>query len=119
VIVGAENIARRSQTFHHLRPRSAKLIRSAQVNWFGHSQDVEKIFFFPSSGSVLAAAGIGWLWCGKEVPGLGVVGLEDVVPIVLGGAESAKRGVQSDHLFRHGVTCGVRIKTTVDGKVLG
>ena len=56
---------------------------------------------------------------GKEVLGLGVAGLEDVVPIVVGGTESANRGVQSDHLFRHGVTGGVRIKTTIDGKVLG
>ena len=56
---------------------------------------------------------------GKEVLALGVAGLEDVVPIVLGGTEAAKRGVQSDHLFRHGVTGGVGIKTTIDGKALG
>ena len=55
----------------------------------------------------------------KEVLALGVAGLEDVVPIVLGGTEAAKRGVQSDHLFSHGVTCGVGIKTTIDGKALG
>jgi hypothetical protein len=59
------------------------------------------------------------LRCGEEVLGLSVAGLEEVVPIVLGGTESAKRGVQSDHLFGHGVTCLVRIKTTKDGKVLG
>ena len=57
--------------------------------------------------------------CGEEVLGLDVAGLENVVPIVLGGTEAAKRGVQSDHLFRHGVTCNVRIKTTIDGKVWG
>ena len=55
----------------------------------------------------------------KEVLGLGVTGLEDVVPIVLGGTEAAKRGVQSDHLFSHGVTGGVGIKTTIDGQALG
>ena len=55
----------------------------------------------------------------KGNPALGVTGSEDVVPIVLGGTEAAKRGVQSDHLFSRGVTGDVGIKTTIDGKVLG
>jgi hypothetical protein len=44
-----------------------------------------------------------------------VTGLEDVVPIVLGGTEAAKRGVESDHLFSDDVPCGVGIKTAIDG----
>ena len=55
----------------------------------------------------------------EEGLGLGEAELEDVVPIVLGGTASAKRGVQSDHLFRHGVTSGVGIKTAIDRKALG
>jgi len=79
---------------------------------------VEKIFSFQV---------VFWLWrrhdwlieVRKEVPGLGVTGPEDVVPIVLGGAEAAKRGVESDHLFSDGVAGGVGIKTAIDGKALG
>ena len=50
---------------------------------------------------------------------LAVAGLEDVVPIVLGGTEAAKRGVQRNHLFGHGVAGGIGIKTTIDGKAMG
>ena len=76
---------------------------------------MERIFFFPSSVSGFGGAGL----TGKEVLGLGVRGLEDVVPIVLGGTEAAKRGVQSDHLCSHSITGGVGIKTTIDDKALG
>ena len=82
-----------------------------------HSQLVGEHIFFPSSGSVLAAARIGRLR--REVRWSGGTGLEDVVPIVLGGTEAAKQRVQSDHLFRHGVTGGIGIKTAVHGKALG
>ena len=80
---------------------------------------MEKIFFFPSSGSVLAAAGMGGLKCGKEVLELCGTGLQDIVPIVLRGTEAAERGVQTHHLFRHGVTGGVGIKSAIDRKALG
>jgi hypothetical protein len=50
---------------------------------------------------------------------LDVAGLEDVVPVVLGGTEAAKRGVQRNHLFGHGVAGGIGIKTTIDGKAMG
>ena len=80
---------------------------------------MERVFFFPSSGPVLAG-GTDWLIeVRKEVLALGGTGLEDVVPIVLGGTEAAKRGAQSDHLRSHSVTCGVRIETAIDGKALG
>lgn len=55
----------------------------------------------------------------KEVLALGGTGFEDVVPIVVGGTEAAKRGMESDHLCGHGVACGIGIKTTIDGKALG
>jgi hypothetical protein len=62
---------------------------------------------------------IGELRCGMGLLALGLTGLEDVVPIVPGRTEAAKRWVQSDHLFGHGVTGGVGVKTAIDGQGLG
>ena len=48
----------------------------------------------------------------REVEGAKVP--ENVVPIVLGRAETADSGVESDHLLSHGVTGGVGIEAAVD-----
>ena len=58
----------------------------------------------------------GW-W--EDLWALGVAGLEDVVPIVLGGTDAAKRGVQPNHLFGDRVAGGIGIEATIDGKALG
>ena len=63
--------------------------------------------------------GNGFVEVRKGNSALGVVGSEEVVPIVLGGTEAAQRGVESDHLLSDGVAGGVGIKTAIDGKALG
>ena len=51
----------------------------------------------------------------RRVWGYGDLGmrLEDVVPVVLCGTKTADRGIESDHLFRHGVARGIRIKAAI------
>lgn len=84
-----------------------------------HSQLVREHIFFPSSVPFLGRCGL--VDCGgmSRGPWSSGTGLEDVVRIVLGGAKAAKRGVQSDHLVRHGITGGVGVKTAIDCKAPG
>src|SRR5260370_25288011 len=44
--------------------------------------------------------------------------LEDVIPVVLGRAETADSRVDGNHLLSHGVAGGVGIEAAVDGKAL-
>ena len=71
------------------------------------------MFFFPSRGSVFE---LGKRFVSGE-EGLGLWGLgmrlEDVVPVVLCGTKTADRRIESDHLFRHGVARGIRIKAAI------
>ena len=55
----------------------------------------------------------------KEVWRLAGTPLEDVVPVVLGGTEAAKRGVETHHLCGDGVTGSVGVKTAIDGQASG
>ena len=51
--------------------------------------------------------------CGGEAARL-VLGPEDVVPIVLGGAKALDGGVQGDHGGSHGVAGGIGVEAAVN-----